>query len=462
MKQYLKVIKGGVIIFSIIITFQSCLSESFSGKLNSIITNDSIKYRIIDPVSPLIDYNGDFMTVVYLENLSFKKIGRNSIDEDVDWLLTQGYRVIELDYEHHKNAISPLINKDIVAINDSLASGSFCGLKDCSRYRSYVLFEGYRIARDIPYFKDNPKVYNWPNEYIEGDTLHMDIIYPANPIEKVPVVISFSYSNSYATYDSDKGQLIDLNKDQRLNLGNTLAGFNDSFLEGAPANGIAWAIADHPKYCSWGKGKPVDGPNDAYKSYQVNPDAAQKVKSAIRTLRADGKNLGLSGNIGVFGFSRGSDAGSMAIGDKKVPEFENEGFNNDESDNVQVAILGPGVFDFTRVYKGLDDGDKNLEARCPWVWGKLDENYDLWKTMGSSYLVENDLSAPVLFFYNSDDSKYYHDQVMSLKGKLDSLGVQTSIIKDYGKGHSIPQRTEDLKTMYHFMISHLNPPLINE
>ncbi len=462
MKQSVIVFKLGLVTILLSLVFNSCVTNTIDGKWNSLVTNSPIKYRVLNSVNPKKDYNGEYMTVVYLENLSLKKIGRNSLDEDVDWLLTNGYRVVELNYDNHESAVTPFINKDIIAINDSIASGSFCGLKDCSRYRSYVLFEGYRIARDVSYFKDNPLVYNWPNEYQEGDSLNMDIIYPANPVESAPVILSFSYSNSYATYDSDKGMLIDVNKNQRLNLGNTLAGFNDSFLEGAPANGIAWAIADHPKYCSWGKGKPVDGPNDAYKSYQVNPDAAQKVKSAIRTLRAKGEKLGLSGNIGVFGFSRGSDAGSMSVGDKVVPEFENAGLFTDVSDKVQVAVLGPGVFDFTRIYKVLNDGDKNLEGRCPWAWGDLDKNYDLWKTMGSSFLVETSASAPVMFFYNSDDSPYYHDQVTSLKGKLDSLGIKTSLLKDYGKGHAIPQKPEDLSKMYDFMISFLNPPIVTK
>ncbi|MCW3787205.1 alpha/beta hydrolase family protein [Plebeiibacterium sediminum] len=462
MKLFCNFLKVGLINLSISLVLFGCTSNAITGQWDSVVVQHPINYSVTDPEAPLKDYNGEVMTVVYLENLPLKKVGQNSVKEDVNWLLAQGYRVVEFDYNGVENAISPIINKDIIAINDSLASGTFCGLDDCSRYRSYILFEGYRIKRDVPYFKDNPMVYNWPKEYTEGDSLYMDIIYPANPIHDVPVVLSFSYSNSYATYDSDKNQLIDLNKNQRLNLGNTLAGFNDSFLEGAPANGISWAIADHPKYCSWGKGKPVDGPNDAYKSYQVNPDAAQKVKSAIRTLRKEGHQLGLSGKIGVFGFSRGSDAGSMAIGDKVVPEFENAGFNKGVSDEVQVAVLGPGVFNFTRVYQGADDGDKNLEGRCPWVWGELKDNYELWEKMGSSYLVESSLSSPVLFFYNSDDSPYYHDQVMHLKEKLDSLGVKTSLIKDYGKGHSIPQKSEDLRVMYQFMSSHLDASQINK
>lgn len=464
MKQILNNIKSGKWL-----TLQvSCLlmavvlSSAFasSGNWTSQTTGSNLSYKITNPDKPKKDYFGKLMTVVYLENLHIKKIGQNSNETDVNWLLEQGYRVIELDYQNNEKAISPAINKDIIAINDAIFSGSFCGESNCSNYRSYILFEGYRIAQDVAFFKDNPTIYNRPSEYTEGDSLYMDIIYPANPSAEVPVVLSFSYCNSYATYDGDKGRLIDINKNQRLNLGNTLAGFNDSFLEGAPANGIAWAIADHPKYCSWGNGKPEGGPNDAYKSYQVNPDAAQKVKSAVRTLRAKGNTLGLSGKIGIYGFSRGSDAGSMAVGDRTVTDFENAGINTSTSDDVQVAALGPGVFDFTIIYNAEDDGDGNLEGRCPWVWGDLKDNYALWESMGSSYLAETEDSAPVIFFYNNDDQPYYKDQVSTFKTKLDNLGVPTSIITDYGTGHAVPQKESDLNTLYEFFIQYLAPPSV--
>ena len=67
------------------------------------------------------------MTVVYLENLGFPKLGQVSNDDNVAWLRQQGYQVIELDYEHSDKAVSPALNKDIVSINSSLQNGKFCG-----------------------------------------------------------------------------------------------------------------------------------------------------------------------------------------------------------------------------------------------------------------------------------------------------------------------------------------------
>lgn len=446
-----------VLLFSLLLTVSSWAS---SGKWTSQVTGGTIEYTAIESKNPIKDFNGNYVTVVYLKNLAVKKIGRNSIKKDVNWLLSEGYRVIELNYSKNSNAKALKINADIIAINDSISAGSFCGFKNCSQYKSYVLFEGYRIARDVSYFIDDPKVYNTPEQYIVGDSLHMDIIYPANPKVKVPTILSFSYSNSYANYDNNKGMLTDAYKDQRLNLAYSFAGFNDSFLEGSPANGMAWAIADHPKYCPWGKGKSVNGANDAYKSYEANPDTAQKVKSAIRTLRAFGNKIGLSDKIGIFGFSRGSTAGSMAIGDKKVANLENAGFHIGISDDVQAAALGPGVFDYTLIYNKSNDGDKNMELRCPWVWGPLEENRALWESMGSSFLVETAATAPTLFFYNTDDDAYYEDQIINLKNKLDQLAVPTKTLINYGKGHAIPQTEQDLNILYSFFKNYLNSPKI--
>ena len=447
--------------FIVLIAWLPTTSQASTGQWTSKVTGGTINYTSIDSNSPVKDYNGNYPTIVYLENLAFQKIGGNSNAQDVAWLLSQGYRVIELDYANNPNAVTPTINKDIIAINDSIAVGSFCGKTNCSHYQSYVLFEGYRIARNVPYFKDNPTVYNTPKEYVSGDTLRMDIIHPANASQKVPVVLSFSYSNSYATYNSDKKTLTDAHKDQRLFLPYTLAGFNDSFLEGLPANGVAWAIADHPKYCPWGKGKPVNGKNDTYKSYETNPDAAQKVKSAIRTLRSMSSELNLSGKIGIYGFSRGSTAGSMAIGDRKVPEFENAGLHLGVPDDVQATALGPGIFDYTLIYNSSNDGDSNLEMRCPWAWGPLATNYHKWQTMGSAYLVKSSATAPVLFFYNTDDEQDYQEQITHLNAKMDSLGVPTSTLIDYGTGHAVPQTSASLNQLYSFFDKYLAPPITN-
>ncbi|KJD31926.1 hypothetical protein PK35_12315 [Tamlana nanhaiensis] len=439
----------------LIINLNACASTGtwFSG-----VTNSKIKFKISEAKKPKTDFYGNYLTIVYLENLPFEKIGTISNSKNIAWLVNEGYRVIQLDYNKNPKASATKINKDIIAINKALASNIFCGLPNCSNYKSYILFEGYRIERDVPYFKDNPKIYNTPKAYSSGDMLNMDIIYPVSPKHKTPVVLSFSYSNSYATFNDDLQQLTDAHTNFRTFLPYTFTGFNDTFLTGAPAHGMAWAIADHPKYCPWGSGTPENGKRDTYKSYQTNPDTAQKVKSAVRTLRALGNDFNLSGDIGIYGFSRGSSAGSMAIGDKTVLEFENAGFHQNASDDVQVAALGPGVFDYTQIYNTLNDGDNNLETRCPWAWGDLESNYEHWQKMGSSYLVTSNKTAPTLFFFNTDDDAYYSDQINIFKTKLESFNVPTKTLINYSSGHAVPQDEASLLVLYNFFKLYLHPP----
>lgn len=451
-----KTIISGLLLFII-----PCIIQASTGNWTSTVTGGTIVYTTTDPTTPVKDFSGSYVTVVYMENLGFTKLGRNTNATDVAWLLSKGYRVIELNYLNNIKAITPTINSDIIAINTALNAGSFCGLSTCSKYKSYILFEGYRIARDVSYFKDDPTVYNVATQYTVGDSLHMDIIYPANTSVAVPVVLSFSYSNSYPNYDGTLAKLTDVYKDQRMNLGNTLAGFNDSFLEGAPANGIAWAIADHPKYCTWGNGKPVGGANKTYASYETNPDAAQKVKSAVRTLRALGTGLGLSGKIGIYGFSRGSTAGSLAVGDRTVANFENVGLNIGTSDDVQVAALGSGVFDYTQIYNTAESDIGNLTTNCPLAWGTLASNLALWQSQGAAYLAQTSATAPVIFFYNTDDASYYQDQIAQFKTKLNGLGVPTATITNYGTGHAVPQTSASLTTVYNFFNKYLTPPSVS-
>lgn len=434
-----------------------CIAKS--GTWNSNIAGN-IKYTSNSATTAKKDYNGKLFTVVYLENLGFDKIGQNTNAEDVKWLRDNGFAVIELDYAHNNKAVSPTLNADIIAINSELSKGSFCGITNISPKRAYILCEGYRIKTDVSYYLDDPTVYNYPDNYksTAGDSLYMDIVYPANAALQVPVLLSFSYSNSWGhkSSASAKGE----NAHMRMYLPNTLAcgTFYDSILEGAPARGIAWAIADHPKYCEWGQGKRTGGANKEYGSLATNPDAARKVKSAIRTLRGVGTELGLSGEVGIYGFSRGSTTGSLAVGDKNIDDFEKSprGRFPEQPSNVQAAILGPGVFDYTLLSDGYSD--KNEYRNGVKVWGEMKSNIETWNLQGASYLVESKNAAPCLFFYNSDDEGFYGDCATAMQAKLKDLGVDTELIKDFRTGHCVPNDEVNLNKIYDFLTTHFNKP----
>ena len=423
-----------------------------TGKWQSPATGTSIDYATSKAVGvAATDENGKPMTVVYLENLGFQKIGRNSLADDVAWLRGEGYQVIELDYAHSEKAVSPRLNQDIIAINSSLQGGKFCGC-DCSPSRSYILMEGYRICRDISYYRDDPSVYNYPDNYkaTAGDSLYLDLVYPANASEAVPVVVTFSYSNSYSG-----------KQHQRMYLPYFWGAFKDSFVEGASAVGFAWAVCDHPKYCDWGQGKYTGGANKSLGAIEVNPDAARKVKSAIRTVRGVGRSLGLGDEVVVTGFSRGSTAAALAVGDGQIAAFEDasRGRFADESSLVQCALLGPGMFDYQSALSSSNEYTR--------MSAFVSNTGASWEQQGALATIEGSASAPTLFFHNTDDfyadknkdpKGLYATQAALMKDRLDGAGVPTETLTGYSTGHAVPQTDATLRLMYNFMLAHVTAP----
>ena len=214
----MKRIVSKIFVQTMLMLLSSNAATAATGKWNSQTTGTSISYTASQATGTAAkDQSGKPMTVVYLENLGFQKTGQVSNADNVAWLRQQGWQVIELDYGHSDKAVSPVLNKDIIAINSSLQSGKFCG-QTCSSWRSYILMEGYRISRDISYYHDDPTVYNYPDVYntSEGDSLYLDLVYPASPSSPVPVLVTFSYSNSFATVNN--GKLTDANKHKRMYL----------------------------------------------------------------------------------------------------------------------------------------------------------------------------------------------------------------------------------------------------
>lgn len=433
-------------------------ARAASGTWNSQVTGTAIGYTASSATgSAAKDADGKPMTVVYLENLGFQKIGQHTNADNVAWLRQQGWQVVELDYAHSPLAVSPALNRDIIAINSSLQSGKFCG-QTCSPSRSYILMEGYRILRDISYYQDDPTVYNYPDAYkaTAGDSLYLDLVYPASPSHAVPVLVTFSYSNSFAT--ASNGKLTNANKHKRMHLPYFWGNFKDSFVEGASAVGFAWAVCDHPKYCDWGQGKFTGGGNKSLGAIEVNPDAARKVKSGIRTVRAVGHPLGLSGDVAVTGFSRGSTAASLAVGDGWIAAYEDasRGRFPDESSQVQCAVLGSGMFDYHSALSSSTEYTRM--STC------VSKTAMSWEQQGALATIQGSASAPTLFFHNTDD--YYADQnhdpkglyatqAQLMKSRLDALGVATALLTDYSTGHAVPQTEATLLQMYNFLLSHV-------
>ncbi len=422
---------------TILLTLSILVSLPFlaANQWTSKATGKAVTYKVSEPTKAATDANGKKMTVVYLENLGFEKVGQYTNAENVAWLKSQGYRVIELDYAKDAKAVSPNLTKDIIAINDELNSGTFCGATNISTIRAYILMEGYRIQRDVAYYKDDKTVYNL---YSQEDSLYMDIVYPANPSKAVPTLLSFSYSNSYPG-----------KQHQRMFLGYTLSMFDDAILEGAAANGIAWAIADHPKYCDWGNGKVAGGANKSLSSVEVNPDAAKKVKAAVRTLRHFGTTVGLGNDVALYGFSRGSTAASLGVGDSPEADWlvTDRCPYAEESSDIQAAVLGPGVFN----YGSLPQSQREYTNIKTYVGSKA----DLWKQQGGALAIGSS-AVPAFLFYNTDDEAYYGSQMKELMALYDKTGSTYELLTNYSSGHKVPTDEVNLQRIFDFLNKHLS------
>jgi hypothetical protein len=384
--------------------------------------------------------------VVYLKNLSCERIGQESDATILADFTANGYRVVQLDYAGHAQATSPFLNADVLKIRNEIGTSTFPGSTGlaAAKNKCYILCEGYRLLRNVPYYLNDRTVYNGAET--TNVELHMDIAYPSQPSRGVPIVMEYSCSNSFAG-----------NEDDRMNNGNAFTGITDTILEGAPAAGVAWAMADHPKFRDWGQ--PKSG-GFYSPSFELNPDTIKKVRSSVRVLREVGSNLGLSGNIAIHGFSRGATAGSLATGDLAVPEIDSAGYSTALSGRVQAVLLGSGIFDYSRS-GGTTTGDPSTSAvdiysRFVTAWGATASNLTLWQSQGAPYYMATSASAPVFLSYNTDDAAWYVYQSQVMAAKLASLGVPYQVVTGTG-AHHVTTTPSTLTSIYSFFKTHAHP-----
>jgi hypothetical protein len=418
----------------------------------SAATGDAITATVTEP-SPAVATPA---LIVYLKSLTCERIGQEPDASILADFKANGYRVVELDYASHVKATGPFLNADILKIRTDIGSGAFPGSAglNANKNQCYILFEGYRLMRNVPYFLNDRTVYNGAET--TNVELHMDIAYPSQPSRAVPVIMEYSCSNSYNG-----------NADDRMSNGNAFLSINETVLEGAPAAGIAWAMADQPKFREWGQPK-SNGYNFASfetnsdKDRNVNYDTIKKVRSSVRVLREVGATLGLSGNIALHGFSRGASAGSLGIGDLAVPAIDSAGYSTSLSGRTQSVVLGSGIYDYFHS-GGTATGDPagtevNLYSSANGfvvAWGQPSANPTLWQLQGAPYYMATAASAPVFLSYNTDDAAYYVYQAQVLEAKLAALGVPHQKVTSTG-GHKVTTNPTTLTAIYDFFKAHAN------
>ena len=76
----------------VVILNANALAIAATGTWHSIATGSNLTYTASSATGIAAqDVNGKAMTIVYLENLGFQKIGQNSNVDDVAWLRNEGY-----------------------------------------------------------------------------------------------------------------------------------------------------------------------------------------------------------------------------------------------------------------------------------------------------------------------------------------------------------------------------------
>jgi len=418
------------------ILFMGASADTQAVSWTSAATGGAITATVTEP-NPVVSPPA---LIVYLKNLSCERIGLEPDASILASFTTNGCRVVTLDYAGNVNATAPFLNADVLKIRNEIGTGVFPGSTglNAAKNKCYILCEGYRLMRNVPYYLNDPTVYSGSDSNAE---LHMDIAYPSQPSRAVSIVLEFSTSNSYFG-----------NEDDRMNNANAFTGTTDTILEGAPAAGIAWAMADHPKYRAWGS-------PTLYSGFEVNPDSIKKVRSAVRVLREVGATVGLSGNIAIHGFSRGATAGSLGAGDLAVAGIDSAGYSTALSGRVQAVLLGSGIYDYLHS-GGTTTGDPSgtqvdIYNRFVTAWGPTASNLALWQTEGAPYYMATAATAPVFLSYNTDDGTFYPYQAQLMDAKLTSLGVLHQVVTGTG-GHHVTTNSTTLMAIYDFFKAHTN------
>ncbi len=170
--------------------------------------------------------------ILYVVNTNTERIGTDSDETIITSMLERGYVVVVLDYQNHASSVSPDLDWSIQAIRNKVGGGQFLGGAQCNTKVNYVVPAGYNVTLDEYYwaidkhgsvgtldkiveiwnndFKSVKKdsVINYPDgtskkvsevtaqdiyDCVKKDgspidmDLRMDIIYPTNPAQKVPV-----------------------------------------------------------------------------------------------------------------------------------------------------------------------------------------------------------------------------------------------------------------------------------
>lgn len=372
----------------------------------SLITSNSVEIKILEPVTATT--NAPLPAIVYLENLAAPRTGTESDDAILNDFRKAGYLVAELDYAHQPKACVPFLNRDLGKLRDDIRAKKFLAGYQLDQNHIFIVPAGCRLKRDVLYYADT----NRP--------LSLDIIYPSQPKQPAPALIEFSCDNV-------------------SRMGNTsLSICSDTILDAAATEGFAVAMADHP----------VAPP---YKGLDAMPDCAWRIKAAVRTLRAEGGKLGLSGKIAAIGFSRGSGMALMLATTEGNATLEGHGENPGVSSAVQGAVVMSGRFTYLDLLP-----DDHMIPRYEKVWGARTNNFDIWKQHGALDYLTN-ATMPLFLTINCSEAPDALHQMTVLRQRLAALGSDDAFMMDREpRGHKVTLDPQILDAMNAYLKHQLN------
>jgi hypothetical protein len=348
-------------------------------------------------------------TVLYLLNLAAPRVGTDTDEAIVQDLLTQGCRVITVDFAGHPQAKFPALNRDLAKLRDDIRAHQFPLPIKIDQTHVYIVPSGHRLLRDVLYYSDPVR------------PLYLDLIYPSNPAKSAGVVLEFSCDN-----------------DDRM--GNTsLSICNDTILDSEATEGFAVAMADHP----------VASP---YKGIDAMPDSAWKIKAAVRTLRATAHDLGLGEKIATIGFSRGSGMVLMLVTTAGMLEFEGHGEQPTIDSSVQGAVIMSGRFTYLDLLR-----DDRMIPRYEKAWGARKTARDIWQKHGAlDYLKSPTL--PLFLTINCSEAPEALHQMDILHRRLTELKSPfTYMLDKEPRGHKVTHDPAILDAINHYLKERLQP-----
>ncbi|MDR3458700.1 MAG: hypothetical protein P4N60_14715 [Verrucomicrobiae bacterium] len=373
----------------------------------SLVTSNTLEITILAPAqSPA---NALLPVIIYLENLAAPRIGTESDSAIIQDFRAAGYLVATLDYAHHPRACAPFLNRDLGKLRDDLRAKKLLAAFSTDPAHIFIIPSGCRLQRDILYYADT----NRP--------LSLDIIYPSQP--KAPA-----------------GALLEFSCDNVNRQGNTsLSICSDTILDAAATEGFAVAMADHP----------VAPP---YKGLDAMPDCAWRIKAAVRTLRAEGSKLGLSGKIAAIGFSRGSGMALMLVTTEGRTEFEGHGQNPGVSSAVQGAVVMSGRFTYLDLLP-----DDHMIPRYEKVWGARTNHLEIWRQHGALDYLTN-ATVPLFLTINCSEAPDALHQMTVLRQRLAELSSDDIFMLDREpRGHKVTLDPQILDAMNAYLHQLLQP-----